>query len=383
MERLKVFLASSWDTKDKPVTDYFETLLKRLEYKLNIRSVKDRRTEKVQEKIYNEIDNADVVIGLYTKESFDDSEKIYKPPVWVVSEINYALGRQKILGKPKKLLLFRDEEVPRKEATFIALEGHEIVPFNSNNLDANREQYDQYLKDLYKTIDIHPELTYKINDWTWIITVFLNGNGMLRNKCSVVILEPKKFMGVRHGFELNIEDELPTLTKLKKSLLQERFINPFFSTRLIRINQTLLEKEIELKIKSIQSTNKKKSFYIQFPFRFKVNDVLEYEWAWGFRSIFPKTKRELRTKRFKKKSYAEAHLDLKYAEVTNLSIQINFERGSELDKVPFIGSSLVYEDKPSTITRFSDIKKTIFYDSYLSSIIKNPYGFYMVRWVPK
>lgn len=380
MDKIKVFVAHGWEEHEKEVADFVISIIK--DYKDIEVSTGEKprsRTEKFVPTMCNMIDDADVTLCIFAKR-FKYRDK-WLPSLYVISESGFSLGRY-LKREHKYVHAFCEKDVDPDD---MALIGDIGITLTSIDLDEDKRAettniINDYVKSLINDFKPIEKIAYKQDKIDQVVTIFNSNHSITKTRVTCHIQNPDLFDGFHHLLE--ITRPLNRLKKLAVVPIEKRFRTQFFASRLIGLGyKSLSEDETQMQVEETEKrTNSQINFKLTSEFlknkKFKENDVIVYEYAWGRPNLYSPRKNI-------SDFYDYAFARTLHGELEHIRLQLNFERGLRFEKAPIYATSpAVYENSPFGSPHNLDKKVSLFYDSYTIKKTKF-WGTIKVSWIKK
>jgi len=396
-DKIKIFVAFSYDSQDKPLTDKIINFISKEEFGFEPYIVGQHRDVSfLDEQIQKNIHESDGIFAIFTKRytaEGPNKEHSLLPPPMVISESSFAMGRHYGLHKKAYAGMFETGIEPQsRDLGLIVMRPLRLIPFDREKILHERgylrEILEDYLKDFKQKIVEESEKQsppYIQNTIDKTIYLYNNGTAISEIHSRVVIVNATDFDGIDHLIYLNAPNKnLPSFDKMLKESPSEKPDKHFFSALIKKFNN----KEINIPFEVIEKpgrSNKKIPLTLKLPFDklsvkdVRPNDVIEYEYAWGYPHLF-------RTKiaTTKEPKYDEIRLQSTYGRLDNIGLKLVVEKGFNFSKKPFLSKSLSLNDSASfdRELKFNKIDVSIIYDTY-SYYEDNFFGTIRVQWTPE
>jgi hypothetical protein len=374
----KVFLAHGFRKESKKVVQFFAKLLQGKKYGFEVITGEPPIGADVMKKITEEIMNSDIVIGLFDVRH-QCSRAVTTIP-YVISELGYALGKCKKVGG------FIDKNVT-KEETGLLHHAVELVRFDATDLN-NKEnllKIESYLKSFSPTLDPLMKHDYRFLQIKKEVFIHTNGYGVIRYYCSLECLS-NTFCKVKHGFGLDDNarkgSSIPAINKLIRNNFESIFRQaPFLNFKLI--SGKFPEEKVDI-VENSESTSQFRSFHINFPKgSLRGGDIVTYEFAWGFPTLFPITQEHF-SPGFRKKDVEHCTSSLSLSqEVMQASIILNFDNQIKFIETPFME---VYDTSGNRIDVYPKIRteESSVYTTFRSENFRAVPGSRLImKWKPR
>jgi hypothetical protein len=377
VSKLKVFVAHSFEEKpprgenisDLDILNWFVKLMRRRPLSFSVITGSKPAPGPIDEKITTDIAECSCVIGIFTRRHHDKERDTWLPPQFVLCECASAIGFY--YNTNKVICGFYEEGIDPKDLALITIGGQELVKFNRNELEKDKERFLEYLR---KLPDIVASGTYREGQIALfkpfpyvqqrlykIYTIYRNGNFTIQNLNTMLITDVGRFLSEEDGqitHEIwHRKADIPPLAEMLDTPVNERRGKAFMSGILRSINQKKINTPLRITPKDHEG--KRSFFSVTFcdrnwtKLRLKNQDTIRYQYAWGLPVAYPACEEELADAlagiEINEDAYCIAEVFASHGLIRNLMFELRFERGKGtfFSKSPFFQTTSTFGDHPS------------------------------------
>lgn len=330
----------SWSSvSDADVVSFFEKLLKK---RWQVISGKVAEARAIDDKVADAVSDSKAIISLFTRRhKVEDGPDSYLTSPWLLCECAFALG----LFRHHDLHVvagFREKGIEPSTLGMISVGGMEFPEFDRDYLERDKLKFMHYLDDLEKRIKSGPSGqsvidfdTYKQVSLNKIYLVYRNGFGTIQNIVDIVIKDADEFMRegkIYHRIWTHF-GEIPPLSQMLRVPVHKRKNDAFFHGILDTHRGKRLQTHLD--ITEENHTDSSCTFSVRFldenrqPLKVKVNDTIQYQYAWGLPEMFPVNEEDLPSivgDKIDYKTYCLAELDANHGKIERARLEVRFER---------------------------------------------------------
>lgn len=384
--KIRAFLASSWDKAPPPsggpsdleITQRILKLMKKLAF-FEVINQQDHQPRKVADKVSDGIDDADVVICVFTKRLHVlGPPEAYVPSPYVLTEAGYALGRYRNYEGMKRVVGFYEEGIDFAALGLYRDEGIDLEPFTRDKLDEAMPRFKEYLSQLPQVLRtgtgtgqmslLRPP--YRQLHVKKSVRMYRSGAGITRLRCQALVLDAQSLRskgGIPHRI-WTPRSSFPTLDTMLDGHVRNRLTEPVFTAVIVSCNH----RRLNLPPTVVQNAHHGNSieFFLIPPESLHVrdNDIIEYQYAWSLPGAFAPVEEKMGPLPFDEAALTSTHGTIRHAELV-----VEFEReargvnrASPFSKEPFLlVSNKVGLDGPfSEPLPFPHVDENIWYLTY-------------------
>jgi hypothetical protein len=367
MEKLNVFVAHSFDKNDILITNWFISLMKKSPLNFNVTTGAKAIPERIDEKIKTEIADSSCVIGIFTKRYYIEDFKKWFPPPFIICECACAMGFY--YNTSKIICGFYEEGIDPRDLALITIGGLELASFNREKLDRDKNKFIEYLKKIpslvtsgsYKNgqIELY-KLPYMQQYLRKIYTIYRNGNMTVQNINKILItdaerLEKENKKQIRHEIWHERHD-IPSFKEMIETPISERKNKAFLDGILRYLNQKKINTKLSFTCE--RAEGRRIFFHVNFtdpnekPLRFKNQDIIKYQYAWGFPKAYAPYEEDLPSlhsgEGIDEKCYDQAGIISAHGQIQEMILELRFERGRGpiFSKSPFFQHTHLVSHSP-------------------------------------
>lgn len=374
--KLKVFLAHSFDKTppkgetiiDQDVVNWFIKLMKKRPLSFDVITGSKPVPGPIDDKVLADISDCSCVIGIFTKRHFDTDNNKWLPPQFVICECASAIGFY--YNTNKVICGFCEEGIEPKDLALITISGLELVKFNRNNLENDRDRFIEYLK---KIPDIVSSGSYRDGQFVLfkppyiqqrlykIYTIYRKGSFTAHNINTMLITDIERFMSEFKG-KINHEiwhrrTKIPPLKDMIITHVDKRKDKAFLQGILRSVNQKKINSNLH--IVPTKEEEKRAFFSVSFhdkdgnPLKLKNQDIIRYQYAWGLPRAYLTSDDQLDALtgglETKDGDYCQAEIFAGHGLVQDLVLELRFEKGQGpfFSKSPFFQTTSSFGDLPT------------------------------------
>lgn len=375
-KKLTVFVSHSFDMTKPPdgsltdveVAEWFIRLMRH--NPLNFNTVTGAKPEPgpIPAKILQQIRDSDCLIGIFTKKYYDSGHSKWFPSQFVVCECGCAIG---FFHDTSRLIAgFCEKGVDPKDLALVTMGGLQVIPFDRADLDGDKSRFLAYLKEIPARIQYGTgkggelplfKVAYTQERLHKIYTIYGDGRITVQNINRMVIRDAERFNKEYKGMiphEIWHEGvELPPLDSMTATSVEERRVKPFLQGIFRLFHNRKLKVPLEFMLKS--QTGGRLGILVRFldeagqpVAKFKNNDILEYQYAWGIPRAC-KTKAELADpgpgSEVREESYNRVGVVEAHGKIHEMVLELRFERGrgARFSKSPFAQHAVSARTSPA------------------------------------
>lgn len=402
-QRIRVFLASSWDKtspapglpSDWEITQKVLKLMKKLAF-FDVINQHNHQPRRVADKVSEGIDDADVVVCVFTKRlHVVGPPETYAPSPYVLTEAGYALGRYRNYEGTKRVVGFFEEGIDFSALGLYRDEGIDLEPFTRDKFDAAIPRFKEYLSQLpvvLRTGGLAGQQplyrpAYRQLHVKKTVRMHRSGVGITRMRCQVLILDAHRLRergGIPHRI-WTIRSKFPPLEQMLDVQIRHRQAEAVFTAVIVSCNYRRLNVPPEVIQRSRTDTSIE--FFLVPPegLNIRDDDIIEYQYAWSLPGSFATVEEELGAVAFDEASLTTSHGPIRQAELV-----LEFEREargvrrvSPFSKEPYllISNQAGTGGSISEPLPFPHVDENIWYLTYAWSM-REFYGTIISRWRP-
>ena len=276
-DKIKIFVAFSYDDEDKAVTTKIINFIKKPEFGFDPYIVREHPdVDFLDEQIQKNIYESEGIFAIFTKryDACDlKGKKSSLPPAMVISESSFAMGRHYGFFKKTYAGMYEDGVKPEpRDIGLITMRRRPLVGFKRKDVLHKRgylkEILAEYLKNFRKNIiketEHHLMHLYKQNSLDKTFYLYNNGTAIVEVHSKVTILNSDDFNGIDHLIYLNVDNKVvPDFKLMNKQEPVEKPTKPFFATLIKSINN----KKINIPFDVVERKGRDKK---KIPLTFKI-----------------------------------------------------------------------------------------------------------------
>lgn len=373
---LTVFLSCSFGDKDEDVVRFFRNILEERGFKVQTAQKENSCT--VEGKIYPKIDNADIIVGLFSSRYKTDSGCL--PPSAILFELGYARG------KSKSIYAFREKGISPDDLGLLQFDGGNFPEFEIKKLEDKRSEFKTFIESWPEFEQKEIRGVWEFQSYVKDVTIYQNGYGVVRFRCCVRT-KSEKFRKIPHLFGLGesaVADlKLEPFEDLRNGGPGSRHKNEqFFSFRVIDANFDESRVSV-IPGKKAKANGEHIDFIIEFP-SMPARTSFTYEWAWGAPGLFPVEKGDLDPgKRKVDLNYVCSTLPAIVGEFQQFIFVLRFEGEPEFSQIPII--KIFDSTHDQTAEKEFEEQRSALYTNYVSRHkLSSLYGGSIeAHWIPK
>ncbi len=378
-EKIKIFVAFSYDEEDKSLIKKIIDFIKKPEFGFDPYIVGEHKNvDFLDEQIQKNIHESAGIFAIFTKRynALDAKNKKYiLPPAMVISESSFAMGRKYSFSKKTCAGMYEKGINPEpRDIGLIVIRRLKLMEFERDKVLKSKSGYlreilAEYLIDFRKKLieeterrSIHP---YKQNSLDKTLYLYNNGTAIAEVHSKVTILDADEFKGIDHLIYLNVGNKsLPEFNKMIRNTPSEKPTKHFFATLIKSINDKRVNIPFNVK-ERIGREDKKIPLLFEFPSfdklpvkSLKSEDIIEYEFAWGYPLLYKVEN--------KHQDYYELRIQSTYGLLDSINLSLIVENGYKFRKEPFLTRSSSIEEHASfgREMKFQKTEESIIYTTF-------------------
>lgn len=365
MQNLKVFVAHSFEEKnqegknksDKDVANWFIKIMKKKPLNFDVVTGSKAAPERIDEKIKTEIADSDCVIGIFTRRYYDASRNRWFTSPFTLCECACGIG---FYHNTSKIICgFYEDGIDPKDLALITIGGHELIKFDRERLDDDKDKFIDYLKKIplkikYGSYTDPSQFTLYKQPYTQqylrkIYTIYRNGRVIVQNITRMLISDAERFKEDNKGQILHEiwlhKSKIPLFEKMINIPIEKRNDTPFLQGICRYIGQKKIGTNLLFNLKKEEENCT--FFYVGFqdkdnsPLTFKNQDTIFYQYAWGVLGAYARFEEDLSLPgpdgEINEDAYNQAEVVSNHGDIQELEIELRFERSKEpiFSKSPF------------------------------------------------
>jgi len=395
-EKIKIFVAFSYDAQDKPLTDKIIDFISKDEFGFEpYVAINHPEVAFLDAQIQKNIHKSEGIFAIFTKRftaTETNGETFMLPPPMVISETSFAMGRHYNVKKKACVGMVEDGiKINSRILGLIVLRPLRLIPFNREKI-LNKKGYlgkilRPYLISFKK--EITNEITKKAHPYVQsnlekIVYIYEDGTAISEITSRIIIRNANDFQGIDHIIFLNTPGKVfPLFDNMLKCMPKEKPQEFFFSSLLKRINNDEINEPFDI-IERENREPQKIPFTLKIPSQyiseggFQPSDTIDYQYAWSFPNLYRCQKSD-NGKIF----FDEIRAQSTYGELEKITLKLAVEKGFKFSKTPFLKKSSSTDDLATFGTEFpfDNIEKSVIYDTYSYSE-DNFFGTLKAEWSP-
>lgn len=350
----KVFLAYSFDKEkrdglsmsDYQLGEWFCETIKNSKLNWSVQHAVDPEPRPIYNKVMDGIGGSNIVIVIFTARSLMAGTGNKVPPLWLLSEGAYAMGRLNDQYQNHRVFFFIEDGIDPNSLGLISAGGQEMMRFNRNNLKSEKRGILSFLGKIDRAVfgevdELQVGDGYVQTSLHKIFLVYRNGFGTVHNIVDIRIKDAERFSTessccIRHRIWTHF-GKFPSFGQMLDVPIHERKSKAFFYGMLTMHGNKNMNTPLYIAHGDTMHTNTRE-FDVKFlnqhgePLKFKVNDTVRYQYAWGLPQMFPLYEDDLEkpvSDEITTKAYCLAELDNNHGKIGHATLEVRFERDAK------------------------------------------------------